>query len=383
MSGQPSAAWHRRRQAWAYLSAVAEPPCAPLQALVAEVGPEEAARAVRECDLPAVLSTRTAARRHLDTAAADLELVAGRGGRLVTPDDDEWPAWRTIGFAAAAAAGARDAVAPIALWVRGGGHLADITERAVSVVGTRASSGYGEHVTAEICHELATCGWTIVSGAAYGIDGAAHRAALAAEGSTLAVLACGVDVPYPRGHDALLHRIVRDGLVVSEYRPGTPPARHRFLARNRLVAALGDGVVVVEAGWRSGARNTAGWARSLGRAVMAVPGPVTALSSAGCNRMLRDGEALLVTGAAEVVETAGRIGELAPVPDVVVTPTDGLPPAAAQVYEAFPARKAVSELALSEGSGLPVPAVRAALSLLEIEGLVCCSDTGWRRARHP
>ncbi|WP_127782738.1 DNA-processing protein DprA [Rhodococcus sp. X156] len=372
-----------RLRDWAYLSGVAEAPCAPLSAFVAEVGPEQAARALRERTLPPALDGPTQSRRHRDTVRADLDLLAVLGGRLVTPDDEEWPSWRWLAFSTATATGVRDAVAPLALWVLGTAPVEELTRRAVAMVGTRAASGYGEHVTAELTHDLVAEGWTIVSGAAYGIDGAAHRAALAAGGRTVAVLACGVDRAYPAGHAPLLREIAREGLVLSEYPPGTTPAKHRFLARNRLVAGLADGVVVVEAGWRSGARNTATWARHLGRPVLAVPGPVTALSSAGCHRMIRTGEAVLATSAAEVIEEAGRIGELAGPRqgELDLRPTDGLDRVSAQVLEAFPARGAVNERQLAQQSGLPLAQVRGALPLLEMAGLAEWTEQGWNRAR--
>jgi len=239
-------AHHDRRRAWAYLSRVVEGPCAPLTALVIEHGPEPVMRAIRDRGaLPNVVRTRTESRHHLDSSADDLELLRSLGGRLITPDDEDWPAWRMLPFTGAAASGVHDAHAPLALWVLGNASLGAVTERAVAIVGTRAASSYGEHVTAELSHELAADGWMITSGAAYGIDGAAHRAALGAGGATIAVLACGVDRCYPSGHGALLRQIARQGLVISEYPPGTTPAKHRFLARNRLVAALSDGVVVV------------------------------------------------------------------------------------------------------------------------------------------
>jgi len=377
-----TAAQLSRQQAWAYLSKVVEGPCAPLTGLVAEFGPEAIMRAVRDRGaLPNVVRTRTEARSHLDTSAADLGLLHALGGRLVTPDDPDWPAWRMVSFTRAQV---QDAHAPLALWVLGGASVEAITARAVAIVGTRAASGYGEHVTAEFSHELATGGWTIVSGAAYGIDGAAHRAALAAGGATVAVLACGVDRCYPSGHGALLRQIAKEGLVISEYAPGTTPAKHRFLARNRLVAGFSDGVVVVEAGWRSGARSTATWARHLGLPVMAVPGPVTALSSAGCHRMVRNREATLVTSAAEIAEEAGRIGELAPtlpLGALEVRPTDGLDAVSAQVHGALPTRGGVSVSQLAECSGLAMAEVRGALPMLEMEGLAWADADGWHRIR--
>ncbi|WP_201368497.1 DNA-processing protein DprA, partial [Mycobacterium intracellulare] len=152
-----------------------------------------------------------------------------------------------------------------------------------------------------------------------------------------AVLAGGLDVPYPAGHTALLHRIGQHGLLFTEYAPGVRPARHRFLTRNRLVAAVSGAAVVVEAGLRSGAANTAAWARALGRVVAAVPGPVTSSASAGCHALLRDG-AELVTRAEHIVELIGHIGELAPDEPRPVTPLDGLSEAERRVYEALPGR---------------------------------------------
>ena len=198
-----------------------------------------------------------------------------------------------------------------------------MAQRAAAVVGTRAATAYGEHVAADLAAGLAERDVAVVSGGAYGIDGAAHRAALAADGITVAVLAGGLDVPYPAGHSALLHRIGQHGLLLTEYPPGVRPARHRFLTRNRLVAAVAGAAVVVEAGLRSGAANTAAWARALGRVVAAVPGPVTSSASAGCHALLRNG-AELVTRADDVVELVGRIGELAPEEPRPTTALDGL-----------------------------------------------------------
>jgi DNA processing protein len=384
-TGNRPGAHDPRRLAWAYLSKVVQGPCPALSRLVDEVGPEEAARAVRERDLSELLGEKTVARAHVDTAAHDLDLVTGMGGRLITPDDDEWPQWRLLGFDTLSAS--LEDGAPFALWVLGSRSLTELTERAISVVGTRAASGYGEHVTAELAGDLAVDGWTIVSGAAFGIDGAAHRAALGVGGLTVAVLACGVDRAYPAGHARLLRQIAQNGAVISEYPPGTTPAKYRFLARNRLVASLSDGVVVVEAGWRSGARNTASWARKLGRPVMAVPGPVTSVSSTGCNRMIREGEARLVANAVDVVDEAGPIGLRAGVDGDVerdldaVRALDGLSGDALVVYEALPALGASGVRELSEASGIAVEKVRAVLPMLEMEGFVDSGDTGWSRQR--
>lgn len=196
-------------RAWAYLSRVAEPPCAQLAALVRCVGPVEAADRVRRGQVGNELAQHTGARRGIDRAADDLELLMRRGGRLITPDDDEWP---VLAFAAFSGAGARARPcghSPLVLWALGPARLDEVAPRAAAVVGTRAATAYGEHVAADLAAGLAERDVAVVSGGAYGIDGAAHRAALDSEGITVAVLAGGFDIPYPAGHSALLHRIAR------------------------------------------------------------------------------------------------------------------------------------------------------------------------------
>jgi DNA processing protein len=267
----------------------------------------------------------------------------------------------------------------LALWVTGPARLDDVAERAAAIVGTRASTGYGEHVAAELAAGLAERDVAVVSGGAYGIDGAAHRAALATDGLTVAVLAAGIDMPYPAGHAALLQRISEQGSIVTEYPPGLRPQRHRFLTRNRLVAALSGATVVVEAGARSGAANTAAWARALGRGVCAVPGPVTSSASVGCHALLR-GEATLVTRADEVLELVGRAGELAADAERPTTVLDGLADTELRVYDALPARGARTLDEIAVASGLPPTQVLGPLSMLEIVGLVVSQGGRWKLA---
>lgn len=363
-------------RAWAYLSRVAEPPCAELAGLVQGVGPQEAAERVRRGLVDDDLLRLTAARREIDQAATDLDAILRRGGRLVTPDDDEWP---VLAFAAFGGTRSRNTM-PMVLWAAGPARLDEVSARAAALVGTRAATAYGEHVAHELATGLTQHDVAVVSGGAYGIDGAAHRAALAADGVTVAVLACGLDVPYPAGHSALLHRIGQHGLVCTEYPPGVRPARFRFLTRNRLVAALSGASVVVEAGLRSGAANTAAWARSLGRVVAAVPGPVTSSASAGCHVLLRNG-AELVTRYEEILEFVGRIGELAPDEPRPTTALDGLDEAERRVYEALPGRGAAAVDQIAVAAGLPPEHVLGPLALLELAGLVECRDGCWRIVR--
>jgi DNA processing protein len=367
--------------AWAYLSRVAEPPCPELAALVAEVGAVAAAGLVKRRGVKDdKLLSRTEARRDVDCAAEDVAILKRMGGRLIVPGDDDWPEGPFMQFANVDRTKRPEGHPPLVLWVVGPERLADVAERSCALVGTRASTAYGEHVAADLATGLVERDVAVISGAAYGIDGVAHRAALAADGITVAVLAGGIDVPYPSGHSALLHRIAKHGLVVTEYPPGVRPARHRFLTRNRLVAALSGATVVVEAGLRSGAASTAAWAEALNRPVCAVPGPVTSSASTGCHVLVRNG-ATLVTRSEEIVELVGRIGELATEPSRPTSPLDGLEPNVVRVYDALPARGARTVDEVAVASGLPPTQVLGPLATLELEGLVMRSEGRWKLAR--
>ncbi|WP_101949304.1 DNA-processing protein DprA [Mycobacterium sp. 3519A] len=368
-----------RLRAVAYLSRVVEPPCPQLAALVAGVGPVEAAERVKRRVVGDDLLRLTEARYEIDCAAEDLEVLDRLGGRLITEEDDEWPLLAFTAFNGIDTTKRPEGRPPLALWVLGPARLDTVAERAAGIVGTRASSAYGEHVAGELAAGLAERDVVVVSGGAYGIDGSAHRAALAADGFTVAVLAGGIDVPYPAGHADLLRRIGQEGLLVTEYPPGLRPQRHRFLTRNRLVAALSGATVVVEAGARSGAANTAAWATALGRGVCAVPGPITSSTSVGCHVLLRGG-AILVTRADEVLELVGRVGELAADPQRPTSRLDGLAPNELRVYDAFPARGARTVEQLSVASGLPPTQLLGPLSMLEISGLVVSQGGRWKRA---
>jgi DNA processing protein len=368
-------------RAWAYLSRVVEPPCAELAALVDRVGPVEAAERVRTGQVDDSLAHRVEVRREIDRAAADLEWLARRGGRLITPDDAEWPMLAFTAFGSVAVAARPQGRPPLVLWAMGPARLDETAQRAAAVVGTRAATSYGEQVAADLAAGLAEQDVAVVSGGAYGIDGAAHRAALAADGATVAVLAGGLDIPYPAGHSGLLHRIGSNGLLVTEYPPGVRPARHRFLTRNRLVAAFAGAAVVVEAGLRSGAANTAAWARVLGRVVGAVPGPVTSSASTGCHALLRAG-AELVTRTEDIVELVGRVGELAPEQPHPATPLDGLSDAERHVYEALPGRGVATVDEIAVAAALDPTRVLAPLAMLELAGLAERDDGRWRIVRN-
>ena len=221
-----------------------------------------------------------------------LQQAARVSAQLVLPDDAHW------------LVGVDDLGlhAPLALWWRGIPAALAALPNSIALVGARAATSYGEHVAMEASAGLVDRGFAIVSGAAYGIDGMAHRSALASQGLTVAFLAGGVDRFYPSGHDALLTRIAEAGAVVSELPCGAAPTKWRFLQRNRLIAASSAATVVLEAGWRSGSLNTAGHAAALGRPLGAVPGPVTSPTSAGCHRLIRECGAIVVTSADEAAE---------------------------------------------------------------------------------
>ena len=384
----------RRARAW--LSRAAEPGTIDFWRFVDDVGPVEAVRMLRSGRAPESIRSLVGARADQDQTLADLRRAERCDARLVVPEDDEWPALPLHALTVAVSGEPQDRrlqsdrtkapVPPVALWVRGCGRLDELVDRSVAVVGSRASTAYGEHVAAELGHQMGERGWTVVSGGAYGIDAAAHRGALAAGAPTLAVLACGVDRPYPAAHGALFTRIAESGLLVSEWPPGCAPLRHRFLVRNRLIAALTRGTVVVEAAARSGAQATAKRARRLGREILVVPGPVTSAMSVGCHELLRDRDigAILVSSAAQVIEAVGGIGtDLADPVERPSGPRDGLSDLAQRVLDACPVRTGVSPERLAAVASCDVLDVLRVLPALELADLVEWTGTGWRLAPQP
>lgn len=281
-------------QALLYVKRAAEPPAPAVHDFVATVGVVEAAASIRAGTAPAAVVAEV--NRPDADIGPDLEVLDRGEVRLLTPEHIQWPRER---FAALEASGL---VAPLGLWVRGDASLAALTCSAVTFAGSRSATGYGIHVAGKFAFGFAEAGVTVVGGGSYGIEGAAHRGALVADEPTVVVLACGVDQAYPAGHTALLENVLKHGgLLISEYPVGAAPARWRFVARNRLLAALGGATVVVEAGRRSGARHIARTATSLGRRVYGVPGPITSSASVGVHELLRYGHARLITTHADVV----------------------------------------------------------------------------------
>lgn len=360
------------RTALALLMAVTEPGDPKVGEALDRWGPVELIERVR--DGAGGFPGARAIRLRLDGAdvAAQLARADVMGAVLLGRNDPGWPTQLDdLG-----------AGRPYGLWTLGPVSLRPALLRSVAIVGSRTASSYGAHVAGDLGADLAERGWAVVSGAALGIDAAAHRGALAGGGPTLAVLACGLDVPYPIAHARLLDQIAQEGSVISEYGFGTVPARHRFLTRNRVIAALTRGTVVVEAAVRSGARTTARYAEELGRVLMAVPGPVTSVTSAGSNELLRTRQAVAVTRAEEVIEDLGRIGaDLAPARPRESRPHDGLSKRQAEVIEALPARRPAPVDEVARRCGLEPAAATAELGQLALLGMVERIDGGWRPTR--
>ncbi|MFJ8594778.1 DNA-processing protein DprA [Streptomyces sp. NPDC093598] len=342
---------------------------------VRQFGVGEVVRRLREggVALPGVSGKRWAglvARAEAARPRRDLEAARAAGVRFVSPGGAEWP-------------GQLDDLGdtrPLGLWVRGRPSLRMWALKSVAVVGARACTEYGAHMAATLAAGLAEQGWVVVSGGAYGVDGAAHRGALGAGGATVAVLACGVDRPYPRGHTQLISRIAEQGLVIGELPPGDHPTPSRFLLRNRVIAALTRGTVVVEAAHRSGSLVTARAAQRLGRHTMGVPGPATSGLSAGVHDLLR-GEAALVTDVTDVVELVGDMGELAPDRRGPVLPRDLLEPATRQVLAALPGRGAARPDEIARSAQTTQDDAIARLYELRALGYVERHGDGWKLTR--
>lgn len=350
-------------------SRLAEPADPVATRLIAEFGAVEAWDAVRHSDSPVL--DRFRARLSSVEPARDLALADKLDAQVVCPGDPHWPC------------GLNDLESPpYCLWVRGPLPLRPAMDRSVAVVGARAATSYGEFVAAQLAADLVDRGMTVVSGAAFGIDAAAHRGALSVDGPTVAVLAGGVDRPYPAAHRELIARIAQTGAVVAETAPGGAPMKARFLHRNRLIATATQATVVVEAGLRSGSRHTASTAAAHHRVVAAVPGPVTSMTSAGCHEMVRSGMAVLVTDVADVLELAGGYDARSAVPNRrgPERSEDTVAREDLQVYDALPLRagRPVERIAVTAGTS--ITQAQAALGRLLMSGHAVRTDRGWRRS---
>ncbi len=218
-----------------------------------------------------------------------LASIEQAGGIFLTPESADWP--QSV---------EELAVPPIALVVKGESTI--LSERSLAIVGTRNPTPYGIRIAGDFAAGFVDRDWQIISGGAYGVDTAAHRGALVAEGRTIAVIASGIDIQYPAGNSRLFAEICENGAIVSEVMPGTIAMPHRFLTRNRLIAAMSVSTLVVEAAFRSGSLRTARDAAELMKPVMAIPGPINSPASEGCHRLIGERAAELVTSVADAVE---------------------------------------------------------------------------------
>lgn len=279
-------------------------------------------------------------------------------GRFITPSDKEWPSGLDD----------LDTVAPIGLWCVGTGSLGEITERSLAVVGARSATSYGQRIAHEIGVQAAKESVGVISGAAYGIDAAAHRGSLVGQGQTVAVLACGVDVAYPVAHRGLLSSITDSGVVVSEAPPGSRPHKHRFLIRNRLIAGLSQSTVVVEAALRSGSLSTSNWAHVLNRQIWGIPGPITSATSAGVHAAIRDNMMKIATSVEDIFSDFKS-----PALPMQLGLLDG---AIVGLLSRGP--RSTHDLAMHFGQDVDFLDLQAALSLLEVRRVVSLSIQGWK-----
>jgi len=361
------------------LSKVFEPGDARVAQLVLGLGAERLLTALRDHeDVAGLLADASERLPQADDVHRDLERAARLAIRWVVPGDAEWPC--SLDDLDMAETLDRTGGAPLGLWVRGPARLSEISAP-VAIVGARSATTYGESAAAELAADVARAGSVVISGAAYGIDQAAHRGTLAARGQTIAVLACGADRIYPSAHRDLLAQLAQHGAIVAEVGLGRAPMRQRFLSRNRLIAALARGTVVVEAAARSGAINTAGWATRLGRPLMAVPGPLSSATSEGTHQLIRDGAATLVTRGEHVLEAVAPMGEhLTERVRGVERPRDRLTSREQRLLEAVPVARPAPVESVARTAGIGVVEVRQLLEVLAGRRMVEQLPAGWRLA---
>lgn len=353
------------RAAW---TRVCEPGDKLAAALVAQLGPVEALAGL--CHAGSGHFHALASRTLGVDFAALFRFAQAHQVRPLVPEDPDWPA------------GLDDlAYPPIALWCKGSLSLQQSQERSVAVVGARAATPYGMGIAHQLGAGIAAAGFLVVSGAAYGIDAQAHEGALAADGDTVAILAGGLDRPYPSGNAGLIARIAARGALLSEVSPGGAPTKSRFLQRNRLIATMSRAVLVVEAGLRSGSLHTARLGAEHHRPVGVVPGPVTSRASAGCHQMIRDGGATLVTDTAEALDLVAQIGQHTAVRRSAPSRVeDRLAEGDRAVLAALPIRAPVTVEQVAAFAGVDPAAARAALGRMQLLGLVLRREDRWQKA---
>ncbi|MBZ8178051.1 DNA-protecting protein DprA [Corynebacterium sp. 3HC-13] len=386
--------WSKEHQAAAYLSRVIEGPSKALQHhLSAGIELEKIAHGVfhREPWIGKKLLSESESRYQHSAAKEALAQAAHLGFRIICATDTEWPQeqfQQAFGFASSGRSDIirsyqHDATCPHALWVAGD-EVAESSQRAIAVVGTRALSNYGRHATEKLVSELVPHQWNIVSGGALGVDTVAHEQALASGGRTIIVMASGAGVNYPAANKQLFRRVAQGGgTLLTEYPPLLRPARHRFLTRNRLVAALSQGTVVVEAAWRSGALNTLMWAQGLGRVGMAVPGPITSINSLGCHDKIQKGEAQLVISGDDIRSLVEQVGAVDATEQwerqFAADDIQGLAPVELRVFDALSNYHRIETENIARDSGVPLRLCVYTLMALQERGLCQRKGTTWIR----
>ena len=386
-------------ESWAYLSRVVEGPSHHIQALL-RVGKsaDEIAEGVRtRATWIGGLLSQTENRFTWDRPAKDLEFAADLGYTLLTPESPQWPAEAiqcSFGRQQTGAAGKTshqpDGIAPHALWVAGNTNLAGLFAQSVGVVGTRHATKYGHMASKDLVAGLGGHNYTVVSGGALGIDTVAHTTAMDVNIPTVVVAACGPGEHYPRSNKALFERVVATGgALMTEYPPAVTPDRHRFLTRNRLVAALTLGTVLVEAPFRSGALNTLKWVNAFNRTAMAVPGPVTDAQSLGANLAIQNNEAEMVLNAGQIHEQLSAVGEYSAEEQMEMQ----YPPSVTQqlsrnelrIYDALPpaGRTGREAEAVAADAGLSIALTVHILMDLSKRGLVERDKRVWSRVEQP
>jgi len=353
------------RDARAVFTLACEPGDERVGTFVAQHGAVEALSMVSRGALRGGIRDRLAKSLASHELAAAMRKVDACGGVFLTPEDPLWPKQLDD----------LDVAAPLGLWCRGISELNDLGQHSLAVVGARAATAYGERIASEVGSLAGQSAVTVVSGAAYGIDAAAHRGVLAASGRTIAVLACGVDVAYPGAHQGLLERIAENGLIISEAPPGAKPHKRRFLVRNRIIAALSSSTLVVEAALRSGSLSTANWANALGRPVWGVPGPLSSATSAGVHTGIAQGEMNIVADLSNVLDTVKpdqllRSPQLTDHETVILNALARGPLTTGQIISA-------SQLG---NPSMQAQDVLGALTMLEMYGVILQADNGWKRS---
>lgn len=365
--------WTPERCARAALSYIVMPGDGRLNNLVDEEGATEVVASLKRLDDDSAWGMRAAA---VDVNQM-VELATSLHMRFVIPGDEEWPLQLNDLDECQSVGQMRGR--PFGLWVIGPARLDEITKNSIAIVGSRAATRYGARLATEIAAELARNEYnclTIVSGGAYGIDAAAHRGGLAA-GATIGVYAGGLDECYPKSNLPIFTKMATQFAVCSEVPPRVRQNRRGFLARNRLIAGLANAVLVIEAASRSGALNTANWADSLGRLVMAMPGSVDSSMSVGCHRLIRDSRATLVTCADDVQALVNRLGVFPDLPDGgPQRPLDMLPSDLMLVREALPAHGRITPEQVAIKCGMPMSITMSRLAELSMSGHADVDDAG-------